>query len=371
MADYPNDIYDPRTIENVPGQSYDPTKTTRFYADDLNNTNAEIVAIEETLGENPQGIYATVKEWLQWLTDNMGGAAIWGAISGTLSDQTDLQDALDDKQDALGFTAENVANKATAMAGNTGSNTKYLSAKAIYDWAVATFQAALGYTPEDVANKATAMAGNTGSNTKYLSAKAIYDWATGLFLTAVNWGSIGGTLSSQTDLQAALNAIDAKTDGGATLLASGSFPAAATLDFSNIPATYASLLLKVSGVSSNTNSRHPVVQISTNNGSSFDTNNFNYFGHRYIATTISNNSEANLVYAGDFSAAATFDFTVQIFNYQGHGAALCISYCLDATQGHQAVIHYTNAASAINALRIAWSGSGNFDAGTYALYGIK
>lgn len=36
---------------------------------------------------------------------------------------------------------------------------------------------------EDLANKDTTMTGNTASNTIYLSAKAIYDWATGLFAT--------------------------------------------------------------------------------------------------------------------------------------------------------------------------------------------
>lgn len=41
---------------------------------------------------------------------------------------------------------------------------------------------ALGYTPENVANKKTTMTGNEASNTFYLTAKAIYDWATGLFL---------------------------------------------------------------------------------------------------------------------------------------------------------------------------------------------
>jgi len=34
---------------------------------------------------------------------------------------------------------------------------------------------------EDVANKATTMTGNTASNTLYLTAKAVYDWAIGLF----------------------------------------------------------------------------------------------------------------------------------------------------------------------------------------------
>lgn len=55
-------------------------------------------------------------------------------------------------------------------------------------------QATLWYTPEDVANKATTMTGNTASNTLYLTAKAIYDWATGLFAT-ITWAQ---TLTNKT-----------------------------------------------------------------------------------------------------------------------------------------------------------------------------
>jgi hypothetical protein len=66
-------------------------------------------------------------------------------------------------------------NLPVASAANTGklSNT---------DWS--TFnnkQNALGFTPEDVANKTDLMAGNTASSTKYLSAKGVYDWVTNEF----------------------------------------------------------------------------------------------------------------------------------------------------------------------------------------------
>ena len=84
-------------------------------------------------------------------------------------------------QNNIGYVAENSANKTDAMAGNTASSTKYLSAKGVYDWAVATFQAALGYTAENSANKTDAMSGNTSSSTKYLSAKGVYDWAVATF----------------------------------------------------------------------------------------------------------------------------------------------------------------------------------------------
>lgn len=48
------------------------------------------------------------------------------------------------------------------------------------NWALS--ETNIGYTAENQANKATTMTGNEASNTLYLSAKAIYDWAVGLFV---------------------------------------------------------------------------------------------------------------------------------------------------------------------------------------------
>lgn len=64
MADFPGSIFDPREVENLPGISYDAAKTKVLYAEDLNAATAEIVAVEETLGENPQGAFSTVRDWL-------------------------------------------------------------------------------------------------------------------------------------------------------------------------------------------------------------------------------------------------------------------------------------------------------------------
>ena len=106
MADFPGAIFTPRTTSNLPGVVYDPTKTKEVFAEDYSKPAAEVVAIETTLGVNPQGAYATVKAWL---------TALAGALSG--------------KEDALGFTPENVANKKTTLADN--SDTFYPSQKAV------------------------------------------------------------------------------------------------------------------------------------------------------------------------------------------------------------------------------------------------
>jgi len=42
-------------------------------------------------------------------------------------------------QNNIGYVAENSANKATSMTGNETSNVFYLTAKAVYDWAITTF----------------------------------------------------------------------------------------------------------------------------------------------------------------------------------------------------------------------------------------
>lgn len=112
-----------REIENRPGVVYDPAKKYRIFAEDLQGLDTRITDLEENPG---------------------GGVSDWGDIGGTLSDQTDLQDALDDKQDALGFTPEDVANKKTTLADN--SDTFYPSQKAVKT-AVDSKQDALGFTP--------------------------------------------------------------------------------------------------------------------------------------------------------------------------------------------------------------------------------
>lgn len=64
MPQFPDALYTPRTVANRPGVSYDASKTKVFFAEDLNTPNAEIIAIEETLGLNPEGTAMTVGDRL-------------------------------------------------------------------------------------------------------------------------------------------------------------------------------------------------------------------------------------------------------------------------------------------------------------------
>lgn len=52
---------------------------------------------------------------------------------------TSTQTALNLKQDSLGFTAENIANKSISVTTDQASNTKYPSVKSVYDWAIGLF----------------------------------------------------------------------------------------------------------------------------------------------------------------------------------------------------------------------------------------
>lgn len=64
MSDYPGAIDEFREIENLPGLAYDAEDKRTFFAEDLNAVDSAVIAIEETLGTNPQGTYPTVAERL-------------------------------------------------------------------------------------------------------------------------------------------------------------------------------------------------------------------------------------------------------------------------------------------------------------------
>lgn len=75
-------------------------------------------------GTLPTGQVVEVGDVIRALVDTPGNTQLNWAIT----------------QNNIGYVAENSANKAITMTGNTASNTLYLTAKAVYDWAVATFQ---------------------------------------------------------------------------------------------------------------------------------------------------------------------------------------------------------------------------------------
>ena len=134
---------------------------------------------------------------------------VWGSITGTLSSQVDLQNALNAKQNSLGYTAENVANK--------GAVSGYASLDITGKVPIAQIPAAILTNTFVVASQAAmlALAANTGdvairtdtTQTFILQGAdptVLGDWVVMLFPVTA-WGTITGTLSTQTDLQAALD----------------------------------------------------------------------------------------------------------------------------------------------------------------------
>jgi len=71
MTEFPTGVYTPRTKENKSGVVYDANKPTVGFAEDITKLDDEVVAIENTLGVNPQGAYATVKAWLTALAGSV------------------------------------------------------------------------------------------------------------------------------------------------------------------------------------------------------------------------------------------------------------------------------------------------------------
>jgi len=57
MSDYPGAIDTFRTIENIPGQTYDPAKQTTVYVEDLEQRSSAILAVENLLGVNMLKVY--------------------------------------------------------------------------------------------------------------------------------------------------------------------------------------------------------------------------------------------------------------------------------------------------------------------------
>ncbi len=108
-------------------------------------TNWKIIALEPYVGQNigtAEGVYAgkTINNELQFksiavsgngnisasddtITIAIGGGGTgdvyWGAIAGDIEDQSDLQQALNQKQGIIGYTPEDVANKVTTIRTDT------------------------------------------------------------------------------------------------------------------------------------------------------------------------------------------------------------------------------------------------------------
>ena len=200
----------------TPANKAGDTFTGNIFASNLSGTNTgdETTATLKTkLGaaSASQDGYLTQADWstfngkqnaIGYTPANKAGETFTGSISATNLSGTNTGD-------------ETTATIKTKLGTATTSTDGYLTST---DWN--TFnnkQNALGFTPENVANKAITMTGNTTSNTIYLTAKAIYDWAINLFVSTTRTISTNSPLSGGSDLSAnitlSISQSNTSTDG--------------------------------------------------------------------------------------------------------------------------------------------------------------
>jgi hypothetical protein len=149
-----------------------------------------------------------------------------------------------------------------------------------------------------------------------------------------------------------------------TLIASGSFPAANSLTITNIPLDFDYLTLRYNGVSSNTATRYMNLQISINNGSTYLTS-----GYRWVEMNLADSgNDALWASVEAVSAATSIDGVVTIRAYNG-GAVNATGFSFTSGTNNWIATGFSTTTRTVNALRLIWNGSGNFDGGTYALYG--
>ncbi len=161
----------------------------------------------------------------------------------------------------------------------------------------------------------------------------------------------------------------------ATLIASGSL-SGNNVDIANIPDHYLYLVLVISGAGMDTSSRNIYVRPSVDNGSTFDATAANYAGRSFAvdaATTAQMSAASFLEWSATINSAHTVTGYITIRDYQGLGMQpSCQAHLKNNDTGVRQITdsYYSGSLLNIDALRIIMSSTGNFDAGTYALYGI-
>ena len=136
-----------------------------------------------------------------WLQPN---ANTWGSITGTLTNQTDLKNALDAKASASEVST--LSNTVTSLSGTVGGNTSSIST---LGGIVSGHTTSIGELQSAMLNKiaSSTIKGLRLNASNYLEYTLNnISWTLMKVLADLNWGSIGGTLANQTDLTAALNA---------------------------------------------------------------------------------------------------------------------------------------------------------------------
>jgi len=123
------------TPENVANKQTDLTASATKYPT-VNAVNSGLATKEPTITPGTTSQYFRGDKTFQTLDKNTVGLS-------NVDNTSDASKPVSTAQATAIGLKENSANKATTMTGNETSNTLFLTAKAIYDWAVALFQAKL------------------------------------------------------------------------------------------------------------------------------------------------------------------------------------------------------------------------------------
>jgi len=158
---------------------------------DIENQTDLANALDEKINDAPSDNKEYVRKNGAWTESSGGGGGggtpTWGAITGTLSDQTDLQNALNAKA--------NVADLGDLATQDTVDYQTEVTNKPTFGT-----MASVNDAPSD--------------SKEYVRKNGAWSEATG-GIASVSWGDINGTLENQTDLQTALDAKADEADLGA------------------------------------------------------------------------------------------------------------------------------------------------------------
>ena len=158
---------------------------------DIENQTDLANALDEKINDAPSDNKEYVRKNGAWTESSGGGGGggtpAWGAITGTLSDQTDLQNALNAKA--------NVADLGDLATQDTVDYQTEVTNKPTFGT-----MASVNDAPSD--------------SKEYVRKNGAWSEATG-GIASVSWGDINGTLANQTDLQTALASKANEADLGA------------------------------------------------------------------------------------------------------------------------------------------------------------
>lgn len=174
-------------------------------------------------------LYICAVDGQSWIPVGSGGSAAWGAITGTLVNQTDLQTALDGKATSAQGTLADSALQPTGNGGSLTGLTKTQVGLSNVDNTSDADKPVSSATQTALNGKQATLV--SGTNIKTVNGSSLVGAGDVSISGTAAWGSVTGTLSDQTDLQTAL---DGKQVAGTYATGTGSASGTNTGDQASI-----------------------------------------------------------------------------------------------------------------------------------------